>query len=95
MQLEKTIKESGQKYEVLKAQNGIDGMTLAEMVRKKKELDNVEILFLTTECCLLRKLEAKDVGVRGWVPKPLKPNSLLENLEKIMRHLDLKTKMMA
>ena len=73
----------------------MDGMTLARTMKNREDLREVEIVFVTMECCLLMKLEAKEIGVRGWLPKPLKPNLLNNILEKITRRLDLKSKVAA
>lgn len=73
----------------------MDGLTLARTMKNREDLRDVEIVFVTMECCLLMKLEAKEIGVRGWLPKPLNPSLLNNILEKITKRLDLKSKVAA
>ena len=65
----------------------MDGMALAQSVRKKKELNKIEILFLTTECSKALKTEAKRIGVCAWIPKPAKPALLLSVLERVVKRI--------
>ena len=61
----------------------MDGITLAEFVKKNETLKNLEIVLLTTEFSPKLKVKAKEAGVAAWVPKPAKPWLLLEIIEKI------------
>mgnify|MGYP001423590768 FL=1 len=119
VQIERTIRESLQDYEIFHAENGLealdvlqsnpginiilsdinmpemDGMALAQSVRKKKELNNIEILFLTTECSKDMKTEAKRIGVCAWIPKPAKPALLLNVLERVVTRIFNKNEALA
>ena len=119
VQIERTIRESLQDYEIFHAENGVealdvlqsnpginiilsdinmpemDGMALAQSVRKKKELNNIEILFLTTECSKDMKSEAKKIGVCAWIPKPAKPALLLSVLERVVTRIFNKNEALA
>ena len=119
VQIERTIRESLQDYEIFHAENGVealevlqsnpginiilsdinmpemDGMALAQSVRKKKELNNIEILFLTTECSKDMKSEAKRIGVCAWIPKPAKPALLLSVLERVVTRIFNKNEALA
>tara|TARA_B100000029_G_scaffold134950_1_gene129319 strand:- start:89 stop:487 length:399 start_codon:yes stop_codon:yes gene_type:complete len=119
VQIERTIRESLQDYEIFHAENGVealevlqsnpginiilsdinmpemDGMALAQSVRKKKELNNIEILFLTTECSKDMKTEAKRIGVCAWIPKPAKPALLLNVLERVVTRIFNKNEALA
>ena len=119
VQIERTIRESLQDYEIFHAENGLealdvlqsnpginiilsdinmpemDGMALAQSVRKKKELNNIEILFLTTECSKDMKSEAKRIGVCAWIPKPAKPALLLNVLERVVTRIFNKNEALA
>ena len=119
VQIERTIRESLQDYEIFHAENGVealevlqsnpginiilsdinmpemDGMALAQSVRKKKELNNIEILFLTTECSKDMKSEAKRIGVCAWIPKPAKPALLLNVLERVVTRIFNKNEALA
>ena len=61
----------------------MDGITLAEFVKKNETLKNLEIVLLTTECSPKMKVKAKEAGVMAWIPKPAKPLLLLGIIEKI------------
>ena len=61
----------------------MDGITLAEFVKKNEALKNLEIVLLTTECSPKMKVKAKEAGVTAWIPKPAKPLLLLGIIEKI------------
>ena len=73
----------------------MDGMELAKVLKGRQDLKNVEIVFFTTECCLLMKLEAKELGVRAWLPKPAKPDLLLGMMEKIRSKFCIKKEVTA
>lgn len=54
------------------------GLDLIEGLRKQPQYQHVPVLVLTTEEDAISKSAARDLGVNGWLNKPLDPQVLVE-----------------
>jgi len=60
----------------------IDGFSLAKMVRAKKELSTIPIIFLTAKTNPLDVVKGIQAGARHYVTKPFSVKELLAKVEK-------------
>ncbi|KPF42549.1 chemotaxis protein CheY [beta proteobacterium AAP51] len=61
----------------------MDGLTMAEKIRKDMGNTEVRIVMLTTEDNAAMRERGKAVGVTGWIVKPFKGETLLGPLRKL------------
>ncbi len=61
----------------------MDGLTMVEKVRSELGNTQVNIIMLTTESNPSMKERGKAAGVRGWIVKPFKGESVLETFRKL------------
>jgi two-component system, chemotaxis family, chemotaxis protein CheY len=60
------------------------GLELVKAIKQINEYNNIPILFLTTESQQSKKIEAKKLGVTGWVIKPFVPEKLVSAINKLL-----------
>lgn len=60
------------------------GIELAEALRNLENYRNTPILMLTTESDPVLKQKGKDLGLTGWVMKPLSPARFKPAVEKLL-----------
>ncbi|CAK0753568.1 Response regulator [Gammaproteobacteria bacterium] len=61
----------------------MDGLTMVEKVRSELGNRAVNIIMLTTESSPSMKERGKAAGVKGWIVKPFKGESVLETFKKL------------
>ena len=61
----------------------MDGLTMAEKIRNDLGNTSVNIIMLTTESNPSMKERGKAAGVKGWIVKPFKGESVLATLKKL------------
>jgi two-component system chemotaxis response regulator CheY len=57
---------------------GMGGLQLIQNLREQSKCQNVPVLVLTTEEDTESKAAARDLGVSGWLNKPIDPDVLVE-----------------
>mgnify|MGYP000329477572 CR=1 FL=1 len=62
----------------------MDGLTLVEEVRKLPQYQNTPILMLSTESDPHLKQRGKEVGVTGWILKPINQVTFSAIVEKVV-----------
>lgn len=60
----------------------MDGLTMAEKIRKDLGNTAVRIVMLTTEDNASMRARGKDIGVTGWIVKPFKGEAVLGPFRK-------------
>ncbi|MCZ8072830.1 two-component system response regulator [Paucibacter aquatile] len=60
----------------------MDGLTMAEKIRKELGNKDVRIIMLTTEDNPAMRSRGKDVGVTGWIVKPFRGDAVLAPFKK-------------
>ena len=61
----------------------MDGMSFIQSTREMKEYSHIPVIICSTEMCEELKDEAKLLGVKAWIPKPLKLGIVLSLIDKI------------
>ena len=61
----------------------MDGLTMAEKIRKELGNKDVRIIMLTTEDNPAMRSRGKDVGVTGWIVKPFQGDRVLGPFRKL------------
>jgi two-component system chemotaxis response regulator CheY len=61
----------------------MDGLTMAEKVRGELKNSTVNIVMLTTENSPAMKERGKAAGIKGWIVKPFKGESVLATFQKL------------
>ena len=61
----------------------MDGLTMVEKVRNEIGNTTVNIIMLTTESSPNMKERGKAAGIKGWIVKPFKGESVLETFKKL------------
>ena len=61
----------------------MDGLTMVEKIRNDLGNTSVNIIMLTTESNPSMKERGKAAGVKGWIVKPFKGESVLATLKKL------------
>jgi len=61
----------------------MDGLELARRIKGHEQFKNTPILMLSTEFDDALKTRARDLGVTGWVKKPLVKSTFLELVNKV------------
>lgn len=61
----------------------MDGLTMVEKIRGELKNSTVNIVMLTTESSPSMKERGKAAGVKGWIVKPFKGESVLETFKKL------------
>ncbi|MDH5377817.1 MAG: response regulator [Gammaproteobacteria bacterium] len=62
----------------------MDGLTFIAEVKKLPEYKFAPIIMLTTETGKDKQEVAQDIGVRAWVIKPFKPETMLDAVMKMI-----------
>lgn len=62
----------------------MDGLTMAEKVRKDLNNRTVNIIMLTTENSPVMKDRGKAAGIKGWIVKPFKGDAVIATLKKLV-----------
>lgn len=62
----------------------MDGLSMAEEVRRRDTYRHVPILMLTSVAVDSFRERARGVGIRAWLPKPLQAQSLLDAVAKLV-----------
>jgi DNA-binding response OmpR family regulator len=62
----------------------MDGFSLAKIVRAKKELSSMPIIFLTAKTNPLDVVKGIQAGARGYLTKPFKIETLREKVAKVL-----------
>lgn len=63
----------------------MNGFELIEEVKKIKQYSCIPILMLTTEVSKEKKLQAKKIGITGWIQKPFVMDKFLNIVQKALR----------
>lgn len=61
----------------------MDGLTMVEKMRSELGNSTVNVIMLTTESNPSMKERGKAAGVKGWIVKPFKGESVLETFKKL------------
>lgn len=61
----------------------MDGLTMVEKIRNELGNNTVNIIMLTTESSPSMKERGKAAGIKGWIVKPFKGESVLETFKKL------------
>ncbi len=61
----------------------MDGLTMVEKIRGELGNKTVNVIMLTTESNPSMKERGKAAGVKGWIVKPFKGESVLETFKKL------------
>ncbi len=61
----------------------MDGLTMIEKIRGELGNNSVSVIMLTTESSQSMKERGKAAGVKGWIVKPFKGESVLETFKKL------------
>lgn len=61
----------------------MDGLTMVEKIRGELGNSTVNVIMLTTESNPSMKERGKAAGVKGWIVKPFKGESVLETFKKL------------
>jgi two-component system chemotaxis response regulator CheY len=61
----------------------MDGLTMVEKIRSELGNSTVNVIMLTTESNPSMKERGKSAGVKGWIVKPFKGESVLETFKKL------------
>jgi len=80
--------ENGLVYDLLITDVNMPQMNGLEMAKKLKSTESVKlkpILALTTENSPERKMQAKQIGLAGWITKPFSPDKLLMGIKRVLR----------
>ena len=80
--------EDGFVYDLLITDVNMPQLNGLEMAKRLKEMPNVRlkpILALTTENSPERKMQAKQIGLAGWITKPFSPEKLLMGIKRVLR----------
>ena len=62
----------------------MDGLTLCKKIKEIPDWSSIPILMVTTESTLEMKSKGKEIGVLGWVTKPVDPPKLMATINKIV-----------
>lgn len=62
----------------------MDGLTMAEKIRGELGNSSVNIIMLTTENSPIMKERGKAAGIKGWIVKPFKGDSVLPTFKKLV-----------
>ena len=62
----------------------MDGFTLAERMRNNEDLSEVKIILLAEVCQIGQGARCRSLGIRGYLPKPVREASLLEICLEVM-----------
>jgi len=62
----------------------MDGLTMAEKIRSELNNAAVNIIMLTTENSPIMKERGKAAGVKGWIVKPFKGDTVLPTFKKLV-----------
>ena len=62
----------------------MNGLTLAENLKKEERFKNKPILILTTESSAEMKQKGKALGVTGWMVKPFSDEKLLKSIKFVL-----------
>jgi len=80
--------EDGMVYDLLITDVNMPQLNGLEMAKRLKSTPSVKlkpILALTTENSPERKMQAKEIGLAGWVTKPFSPDKLLMGIKRVLR----------
>jgi two-component system chemotaxis response regulator CheY len=61
----------------------MDGLTMAEKIRKDLGNSSVRIVMLTTEDNAGMRARGKDIGITGWIVKPFRGEAVLGPFRKL------------
>lgn len=61
----------------------LDGLTMAEKIRRELNNQTVNIIMLTTENSPAVKERGKAAGVKGWIVKPFNGPSVLSSVKRL------------
>lgn len=62
----------------------MDGLELVKNLKEIEKYKTIPVLVLSTESQQTKKLEAKKMGVTGWVIKPFVPEKLVQAINKLL-----------
>jgi two-component system, chemotaxis family, chemotaxis protein CheY len=62
----------------------MDGLTMAEKVRRELGNNTVSIIMLTTENSPTMKERGKAAGIKGWIVKPFNGPGVIASLKKLV-----------
>jgi two-component system chemotaxis response regulator CheY len=62
----------------------MDGLTMVEKIRTELHNNTVNLIMLTTESNPNMKQRGKAAGVKGWIVKPFKGESVLATFKKLV-----------
>jgi len=63
----------------------MDGLTLVEKLRKLPHYKKIPLLVLATESDPNMKKKASDLGVTGWILKPINQDAFASIIDKVMQ----------
>ncbi len=63
----------------------MDGITMCKRLKDNKIIEHIPVVMLTSECDAEIKSQAKDLGVKAWVKKPIELEFLLDVIRKVIK----------
>jgi len=63
----------------------LNGLEMAKRLKSNPTVKAKPILALTTENSAERKMQAKQIGLAGWITKPFSPDKLLMGIKRVLR----------
>lgn len=90
LKLLEDIKEEKVDYDLLFVDINMpqmDGLTLAWNIKQIKSFRQKPIITVTTENTIEMKQRAKEIGIAGWVAKPIVENKVLNIIKRTLRVL--------
>lgn len=64
----------------------MDGLQMSSLILANQDLKNVSIVMLTTEATGELKEKAKSIGIKAWIPKPYKNESVMMAVKKFVKY---------
>lgn len=65
----------------------MDGLTLSKNIKQLKAFKQKPIVTVTTENTIEMKQRAKEIGIAGWVAKPIVENKVINIIKRLLRVL--------
>lgn len=63
----------------------MNGLNMAKELKSNPNLKSKPILALTTENAAEKKIQAKKIGLAGWITKPFSPDKLVMGIKRVLR----------
>ena len=84
------LEKNGRRPDIIFSDINMPVMNGLEMIKKIKENEKMKyipLIVLTTESSLETKIKGKELGIAGWIIKPLEPNEIISIIKKFIKDL--------